>query len=143
MAVFQYEPLPTEGEDDKEKSPLTTAPPQLDAEHRERMHKTIFAAGVFFIVFGVVLLTLSMMETEKGLWSSRQDLIPNSQSYQVPLFLASLLELQQAWLTLNKVPMETVMWKSNETFAGAVDEVSNQAWDSMIPRTYQSRRKEK
>ena len=78
MAGFDYESLPTEGDDDKEKSPLATTPVQSDPEHHERRLKTIFAACVFVLVWGGVLLVLSMMEPDKGLWSSRQALIPNS-----------------------------------------------------------------
>lgn len=84
MAGFDYKPLPTEGDDDQEKSPVATTPAQSDPEHHERRLKTIFAACVFVVVWGWVLLILSMMEPEKGLWSSRQALIPNSQSYKVP-----------------------------------------------------------
>lgn len=38
-------------------------------------------------------------------------------------------------LTINKpVPMETVVWRKNETFAGIESEKVNQAWDSLLPR---------
>lgn len=57
---------------------------------------------------------------------------------QGPLIFANLFKCQ-AWLTLTKVPMETVMWRDNKTFAGTSNEETNYAWDSLIPRTYQIR----
>ena len=92
MAGFQYESLPTESEDGKEKSPLTTTPAQPDPDHRERTLKTVFAASIFVIVWGGVLLILSMMESEEELWSSRQALIPKSQFYKIPCSLTRTLE---------------------------------------------------
>ena len=92
--AFDYESLPTEIEDDKEKSLLATTSAQSNPEHHERMHKTIFAACVFVVFWTGVLITLSSMEPEEGLWSSRQALIPNSQSYEDPLFFASLSKCQ-------------------------------------------------
>ena len=70
MACFQFEPVPTKGEDDEEKSSVTPTPVLSEPERHERMLKTIFAAFVFMIVWGGGLLTWSVLEPEEGPWSS-------------------------------------------------------------------------
>ena len=83
MTSFRYHRIHKNGELEAEKEPALTPFAELSQEQRERSQKTVFAACVFAIVVGAVILLLTVLDRGRhpnDVWNTRQTLMPQSRS---------------------------------------------------------------